>query len=76
MTKHRDTARPPSITCPACHAAPGQWCHDEEHRVCVTRAIRGAAGAQGRDAMAEAVRLRRRGLIEQRAAVAARSERR
>ena len=69
-------ARPPSIACPACRAEPGRWCHDEEHRVCVTRAIRGAAGAQGRSAMAEAARLRRRGLIEQRAAMAARSDRR
>ena len=50
-------ARPPSVSCPSCPAGPGQWCHDEEHRICAMRAVRSAA-TRGRDALAEAARLR------------------
>lgn len=51
-------ARPPQLACPSCPAGPGQWCHDEEHRVCAQRQIRAVAAARGRDAIAEAARLR------------------
>ena len=50
-------ARPPPVKCPSCPAGPGQWCHDEEYRICATRAMRSAA-TRGRDAIAEAARLR------------------
>ena len=51
-------ARPPPVKCPSCPAEAGQWCHDEEYRICTTtRAMRSAA-TRGRDAIAEAARLR------------------
>ncbi len=71
-------ARPPSIACPACRAEAGRWCHDEEHRICALRAVRSAA-TRGRDAIAEAARLRAAAKAERvsalRGAIAARGGR-
>lgn len=49
-------AYPPKIDCPSCAAKRGQWCHDEERRICTTRAIRAAASV--RDHASEATRMR------------------
>ena len=61
-------ARPPSVSCPSCPAGPGQRCHDEEHRICTRRATRSVA-TRGRDAIAEAARLRAEAKRERTAAL-------
>lgn len=61
-------ARPPPVKCPSCPAEAGQWCHDEEYRICAMRAVRSAA-TRGRDAIAEAARLRAEAKAERTAAL-------